>query len=472
MLMIAELSEVQMLEKIQNIELFSNIPQDALAWLVSKSECELVPEGEALFRQGDKQDHMMILVEGEYAITFVRDGRQREFAVIREGSVTGVLPFSRMVEAGASGIATKNCHVLLLHRDHFVEMTNVSYELTQVLVSVMTERVRDFQQARLTDEKMLALGKMSAGLAHELNNPAAAIVRASEILYNHLHQTPERFKSVITMPVTPEQVDEVNTILFTRLEGFTDVDLSLMEREEKLDDLVDWLEDNDIEKGDEMAENLVDFGFTEDDMDQIKEILPAEALGSVLWWIESNLNTERLVSDIKVAGDRIANLVSSIKSYSHMDQQPSMEVIDIVHGLKDTITILQHRFKKQHVELEKELNCELGKIKAIPGELNQVWTNLISNALDVLPDGGKITIRTYTERDSMCLEIIDNGPGVPEEIQNRIFEPFFTTKGVGEGTGMGLDIVKRIVDRHHGSISLESVPGRTCFRTCFPIHTA
>ncbi|MEM7572400.1 MAG: ATP-binding protein [Bacteroidota bacterium] len=470
--MITEVNNEQMLEKIQTFELFANISEEALIWLVEKSACETVAEGDLLFKQGEKQDHMLFLVEGEYAINFVKDGRQREFAVIREGTVTGVLPFSRMVEAGANGIATKDCHLLLLHRDHFVEMTNVSYELTQVLVSVMTERVRNFQQARLTDEKMMALGKMSAGLAHELNNPAAAIVRASEILYNHLHQTPERFKSVITMPVSPEQVDEVNGILFARLAAFQDIDLSLMEREEKMDDLIDWLEDNDIDKSDEMAENLVDFGFSIDDMDQVKQILPSEALEPVLWWIDSNLSTERLVSDIKVSGERIASLVSSIKSYSHMDQQPSMEVIDIVHGLKDTITILQHRFKKQGVELDKELSCDLAKIKAIPGELNQVWTNLLSNALDVLPNGGKISIRTYTERKSMCLEIIDNGPGVPEDIQNRIFEPFFTTKGVGEGTGMGLDIVKRIVDRHHGSITLESEPGRTCFRTCFPIHTA
>ncbi|MEO0789366.1 MAG: ATP-binding protein [Bacteroidota bacterium] len=470
--MITEATVEQILPKLKTFDTFDGISEEALLWLAKKSECLTVPIGSEVFTAGEAANYMIMLVEGEYVVKFTRQGKEREVGTSTDGQITGVLPFSRMHTIGATATATKDCHLLMLHKDHFVEMVNVSYELTQALVAVMTERVRNFQQLQLSNEKMMALGKMSAGLAHELNNPAAAIVRASEVLYDHMHQTPEGFKEVITMPVTPEQVDQVNKILFDKINGFADVDLSLMEREEMLDDIIDWLDDKDIERSEEVADNLVDFAFDAEALDQVASILPGEALASVLKWIETNLITERLVVDIRTSGERIANLVSSIKSYTHMDREPSFEVIDIVHGLKSTLTILKHRFKKQKVELDKQISCELAKVRAIPGEMNQVWTNLLANALDVLPDGGKIKIRTFTERGYVCLEIEDNGPGIPEEIQRRVFEPFFTTKAVGEGTGMGLDIVKRIVDRHQGLVSVESVTGRTCFRTCLPIYKA
>ncbi|MEM6395690.1 MAG: ATP-binding protein [Bacteroidota bacterium] len=470
--MITEATVEQILPKLKTFDTFKDIPEDALLWLAERAECCTIPPGGYVFEVGQPANHMVMLVEGEYVARIERKGKTKEIGTFTDGQITGVLPFSRMHTIGATGEALTDCHLLMLHKDHFVEMVNVSYELTQALVAVMTERVRNFQQQRLSDEKMMALGKMSAGLAHELNNPASAIVRASETLYDQIHLTPDRFKRVITMPVTPEQVDDINELLFAKIEGFADVDLSLMEREGRLDDLIDWLDDNDIDQSEELAENLVDFDFTTSDLDRVKEILPESALETVLWWIDANLGTERLVIDIKTSGERIANLVTSIKSYTHMDHEPSFEVIDIMHGLKSTLTILQHRFRRQNVVLDKPASCVLGKVKAIPGEMNQVWTNLLANALDVLPNGGKITIRTFEERGHICLEIEDDGPGIPEDIQNRIFEPFFTTKAVGEGTGMGLDIVRRIVERHHGYVSLESKPGQTCFRTCLPIYQA
>ncbi|MEL6275190.1 MAG: HAMP domain-containing sensor histidine kinase, partial [Bacteroidota bacterium] len=202
-----------------------------------------------------------------------------------------------------------------------------------------------------------------------------------------------------------------------------------------------------------------------------KEILDEEYLAPVLGWVSSILNTERLICEIQTASGRIGDLVKSIKSYSHMDEEPSMEMIDIHLGLKSTLTMLSHRFKKGKVGLQKEIDYDLPKIKAIPGELNQVWTNIIVNALDAMPEsGGVLTVRTYQERENLCIEIEDNGSGIPEDIQSRIFEPFFTTKGIGEGTGMGLDIVRRVIEHHGGYIGMESRPGRTCFKVCFPIH--
>ncbi|MTB52233.1 ATP-binding protein [Lewinella sp. W8] len=457
--------------QLREMELFQPVEDDALRWMLDKSRYVRYPKDSYVFQHGDEVNHMQVMLRGSYLIRREKDGRKRELGVWEGPFVFGILPFSRMTHAGAAGLALEDNYVLELHRDCFVEMVNTSYKLTQVLVSVMTNRVRDFQQIQLMDEKLMALGKMSAGLAHELNNPASAMVRSSQELHRHLQQTPERFKEVITMRVDPDDVDAVNKILFNRIAEAPDPeDLSLMQREEMNDDLLDWFDDRGIERGDDIVDTLVDFSFTPEHLDDIAAVLPEAAVAPVLRWIETNLTTERLVAEIQTASGRISELVSSIKTYSHMDSDPSMEFVDVHTGLKSTLTMLKFKFKKKNITLEKEVDKDLPHIKALEGELNQVWTNLIANAIDALPDkGGKIILRTYQQRDNLCVEIEDNGSGIPEDIQRKVFDPFFTTKGIGEGTGMGLDIVRRVLNRHGGTIGLESEPGKTCFRVCFPL---
>lgn len=457
---------------LAGFEVFENVDDpSALAWLVDNSTYHWYPEGSFLFQENDPINHMSVVVEGKYVVRYERKGRKREIGVWGTGNVTGILPFSRMKEAGANGLALQDCKVLRLHKKHFVEMVNQSYELTQALVAVMTSRVRDFQQMQLMDEKLLALGKMSAGLAHELNNPASAMVRSSRELKNHLTHTAERFRRVITMRVTPEDADAIAEVLARALERYDKSQLSLLEEEALKDDIIDWLEDHEVEKAEDLADTFVEFEFGEAMLKEVKSIVPAESVPTVLWWIGTNLDTEKIVNEIQTAATRIGDLVKSIKTYSHMDEEPTMEAVDINAGLKSTLTMLKFRFKKQNVELVKELDYDIPRVNALAGELNQVWTNLIVNALDALPErDGRLTIRTFSERGCVCVEVEDNGQGIPEDIQSRVFEPFFTTKGIGEGTGMGLDIVRRVISRHSGTVDLESGPGRTCFRTCFPTH--
>lgn len=458
-------------DQLRAIDVFERVGDDPLHWMLDKSQYVHYPKDTYVFREGDEINHMQIMLRGSYLIKRERNGRKKELGVWEAPFVFGILPFSRMTQAGAAGLALEDCFALELHQDYFVDMVNTSYPLTQALVSVMTNRVRDFQQMRLMDEKLMALGKMSAGLAHELNNPASAMVRSSQELHRHLQQTPERFKAIVTMRVDPQDVDDVNQILFDRIANAPDPDdLSLLQREEMTDDLLDWFEARDIEGADDVIETLVDFSFTTKHLDRIAEILPRAAVAPVIWWIETNLTTERLVDEIQTASERIADLVSSIKVYSHMDSEPSMEFVDVHTGLKSTLTMLKFKFKKKNITLAKEIDKNLPHIKALEGELNQVWTNLMVNAIDALPDrDGKITLRTYRQRDNLCVEIEDNGTGIPEDIQSKVFDPFFTTKGIGEGTGMGLDIVRRVLARHGGTIGLDSEPGRTCFRVCFPL---
>ncbi len=458
----------QVLEDLQSFEVFKGIPSEALQWMIDRSDFRSYEVGEQIFYPDMPVDHMQVIMKGRYVVEIERQGNLQELGVFEKGYITGVLPFSRMKEARAYGTVLEDCEVLELHKDHFTEMVNVSYKLTQSLVATMSNRIREFSQIRFQTEKLTSLGRLSAGLAHELNNPASAIVRDVSELYKKIHTTPEKFKSVITMRITPEETDEVNAILFSRINNLNTIELSLLEREEAIDDLLDWLEDNGIKEAEDVADTFVDFGVTLADLDKISDIVNGRHLPSLMWWMESTLSLEKLVCDIREASERIASLIGAIKTYTHMDRGTAKEHIDLHVGIKSTLIMLKHKLKEKNIQIVKELAEDLPRLEAYPSELNQVWTNLIDNAIDAMEDHGTLTIKSYTDRQYICVEIIDNGAGIPEENQTLVFDPFFTTKPMGKGTGMGLEITKRIVDRHNGTISLESKPGRTCFKLCFP----
>ncbi len=458
-----------LLIRLQEFEVFKDIEHKALEWLYEHSRYAFYQEGELMFQPGKPSDYMLIILKGVCSIEFEQNGEMRPSGTWEAGDVTGVLPFSRMKEARAYGRVIEPCYVLELHRDLFVEMVNQSFELTQALVAVMTDRVRDFTQLRLQNEKLISLGKLSAGLAHELNNPAAAMVRNADELYKRQHHTPERFKAIMTMRVTPEQTDQVNAILFSKIENADQVELSLLERESKKDDITDWLEDQGVENGEAIADTLVDFGFELEDLVQIAAIVQNQHLDSILWWIENTLTAERLLLEMKESAGRIATLINAIKSYTHMDRGSAMVATNIHEGIKSTLTILKHKIVKKDIQIVKNFNLDIPTILANPGELNQVWTNIIDNAIDAMEAKGSLTIDTCDDHRYARIDITDSGNGISEENLNRIFDPFFTTKPVGQGTGMGLDIVKKIVDRHKGDIQVTSTPGKTTFTVCLPL---
>ena len=405
---------------------------------------------------------------GSIEIQIEQGNTRRTVTLQKEGTITGVLPYSRMTEASGFGVCLRSTEIIKLHKSYFNEMINHHHSLTTALVHFMTSRVRSFTSLQKQNEKLMALGKPSAGLAHELNNPASAIIRSSQNLSDNLKNQPTSFKKLMSLQLNDEFVDRVSTLLEMKKNAGT-VDLAMMAKTEKEDDLADYFEGLGVEDCYEIADVFVDYNFSVSDFETAFSNTSNEQLVSVLYWMENVLTVEKTVSEINDAANRISGLVKSVKTYTHMDRGAERELTDIQQGINSTLTMLGHKLRKKNIEVEKDFQENLPKIKAMVGELNQIWTNIIDNAIDALPEKGKLSIKTYQEGSNIKTDIEDNGPGIPSEIKDKIFEPFFTTKSVGEGTGLGLDIVKKIIDQHEGALFLDSVPGKTIFTICFPI---
>ena len=456
---------------IAEFPIFQGIDQEVIQWVIDKSEFQLYEVGEQFFSAGDPIDNMVINVSGEWAIKLKQEGALRDFQAIQAGTITGLLPYSRMKAAGGYGIAVVPCEVLLFHKKHFAELGTRSQELMQALVTTMMDRVRDFTQYKNQNEKLISLGKLSAGLAHELNNPAAAMVRSAQELRTKVHSSPEKFKKVTAIRMDAKEIDAVNHILFKKIEQDFTCTLSMIERTDLEDEYLDWLEDRGVENAEDISVTFVESGITQEDLNQLESLLPTEHIGPVLGWIESTLSLERLIKDIQESADRISKLVSSVKSYSHMDRGQDKVKVDIHEGLRSTLIIMKHKLKDKQIQVMEEFPESLPEISLNVGEINQVWTNLIDNAIDAMKDGGTLQLRTRFNSlfNQIEVEIEDNGGGIPEDIKTKIFDPFFTTKAVGEGTGIGLDTTQKIIKRHRGTIKVNSEPGQTTFTVCLPL---
>lgn len=457
-----------LIELLRQNPVFENVEIHALQWLVDRAEFHSCEEGDYLFKPDDTIEFMDILMKGRYEIQMPQNGEFRKLGIYETGTITGVLPFSRMVSAKAYGLALERVELLSLHKKYFTEMVQVSYTLTQNLVGVMSDRVREFTSIHFQNEKLMALGKLSAGLAHELNNPASSIVRNAETLYEHMHLTPDRFKNVMLLNVTPQEVDVVNELLFQKMKAPLQ-NRSILEKEDAKDELLDWLEDRAIENSEVLADTFVEYDFEIADLEVVQNAVGDKNPGAVLHWVENNLTLERLIGEIREASDRIGTLIGAVKSYTHMDQGSDFSPVDVQSGLTSTLVMLKHKIKAKNVEVVTSFGENLPKVMANPGEINQVWTNLIDNALDAMDKGGTLQLQTNCSKNSVYVKIIDDGPGITDEVIDKIFDPFFTTKSIGEGTGMGLEVVQRIVNKHKGTISVDSHPGATTFLVCLPV---
>jgi signal transduction histidine kinase len=319
---------------------------------------------------------------------------------------------------------------------------------------------------------MMALGKLSAGLAHELNNPSAAIVRSAQELKKRLSGTPEQFKKVLKIRTDDAVVDKVNHLLFCRMDDAVNHSLSLMQRTALEDELNEWLESKGVEEAWQMTETFASFGFTIRDFDEMKSWLREEDYLAVIGWVHQVLSTEKLVGEIEEASKRINSLVSSVKGYTHMDQAPEKHKVDIHTGIRNTLTMLNHKLKKSGIKVIENFQHQPPEANILVSEMNQVWTNLIDNAIDAMESrpNSSLEIKTERDREFTVVSVIDNGPGIPKEIMDKVFDSFFTTKAIGKGTGLGLDVVRNIVTQHNGKVEVTSEPGKTVFKVCIPTN--
>jgi signal transduction histidine kinase len=459
-------------EWLQSIESLHEVPLDQLKWLIDNSRHYEIQEGEFLVKRGTKITGTHVIINGLVQLYITQINSTQNLSLLGAKDITGYLPFSRGIVNIIDGKALTNTQVMTFPVEKIYALIHSHFELTQALVHIMSSRVRESTIVQQQNEKMMALGKLSAGLAHELNNPAAAIVRGSASLLKHLQLQPETFKAVTSIKMSVEHVDKANTKLFEVLARKEKPVLTIMQRTTLEEDFGECLKSHGVENSEELSENFVEYGFTCSDMDEFSALIPAEYLSPVLNWINNNLVTERMVNDIQDASQRIGKLVGAIKNFTHMDRGRDKQYTDIHNGIQNTITMLTYKLTKGNVELVENYDTTLPEVKVYVGELNQVWTNIIDNALDAMETNstGRLEIRTRRDRGFVEVSITDNGPGIPEDIRTRIFEPFFTTKEIGKGTGLGLDVVSRIVKQHNGSLEVASIPGRTSFVLCFPIN--
>ena len=456
---------MNLLENLKLVPAIAEVPEKQLQWLAGKGSTRNFKDGEYIFQKGDDIHSMMLLIKGYMTLHITQAGSYRQIGEVDLYGITGALPFSRARQATGNGVAHGDTTLFLLDRQYFKEMVAHHFELTEALVHTMTSRVREFTTTQQLNEKLLSLGKLSAGLAHELNNPASAVSRSASELQNHLKSVPEKIKRIMSIRLEPQSIDHIIEIIA----DVKPVNIGLQEQTDKEDELIDFLEEQGIDDPYQIAETLVEYGMDTETLHKIFNLTGEQNFFGVIEWIDNTLTTEKLVNEIRASSGRIASLVGSIKNYSYMDRSPEKTNADLHDGLDSTLVMLGHKLKKKHITIEKNYNKALPEVPVYAGELNQVWTNIIDNAIDAMENDGKLVIETKKmDNNTVKINVTDNGPGIPDEIIHSIFDPFFTTKSVGKGTGMGLDISMKIIKKHNGEIKVKSEAGVTTFSVILP----
>jgi len=460
------------IEDLKKVLALSDLPDEHLKWILDHSEPLEYDEGEIVAKTGDPAEWMFLIIEGTIDYYMNVNNKLVFFNHftndVESGGVTGLLPYSRMKVYSGNAIVIEKIRGLRLHKKYFQELEQLNPEFIQRLIGYMTERARFFATTQMQKEKVSALGNLAAGIAHELNNPASAINRISYDLRNRLYLNIELTEKMLQQNINAEHIKSLRK----KIEAKEEIDkskLSALQRMNKEDELMLWLEEKGLPADQQVVETFTDAGFSGYDLETFFENIPKDEIAQILLWIENLLSSQRIIKDLREASTRISNLVGAIKSHVHMDRTNEKQSTDIHKDIDNTLTLLGYKMREKNIIVKKEFCSDLVEVPVYVGELNQVWTNIIDNAIYAMNPGGELTIETICDTKNVNVKIIDNGDGIPTEILSRIFDPFFTTKKVGEGTGIGLDLVKRIIAHHNGDIKVHSKPGRTEFLICIPI---
>jgi signal transduction histidine kinase len=458
----------RVLDCLRSVPLFRQLSDEKLAWIHDHAEEVRLDAGTLIARQGDPPDGFYVVMEGETEWT--RRVGQEDVFVVTLGERTIFAELIMVLDAPypTTGHAITDVGLLKLDVPSFWEMLRICPEALRDILATSVKRAELHESVSQQHGKLISLGTMAAGLAHELNNPAAAIGRSAAEAREAFQEASEKAVELGNLPLTEEQrsfvaglPQEVGQKSGTTLDSLEVSDLE--------DELAVWMEDHGVEEGWEISPTLAGAGLDAVWLEGLAERVPEEALGGVLGWVRATVAGDELLREIEGGSARISELVGAIKTYTHMDKAASKRV-DVHAGLDSTLIMLGHKLKKGDVEVVRDYEKDLPHVCGHAGELNQVWTNLIDNAIDAVAGRGRITVRTASENGRVLVEVSDDGPGIPEEVRGRIFEPFYTTKDVGEGTGLGLDISYRVVvEDHKGDIRVFSEPGDTRFQVRLPV---
>ena len=453
-------------EELLRVPAFAELPEDQIEWFLTHSEELLIKAGDAYIEQGAPADAMFVLLEGQLHARGNLGGQNVVFT-FDPGDVGGRLPFSRMKIFTFTGRAALDSRVLRFPATQFHELVQHMPELASRLVGLMSDRIRESTRIEQQQERLASLGKLSAGLAHELNNPASAARRATSQLRDLLKRIKEASHQLGARELSQSQkaeVEKLETFLMQQSGKPPLGGLALSNLEEEIDTVLRNHGNTDLWQ---LAADLARRNVDPQTLEQLFATMEGATARAALVRIAASLEVALLLDQIESSTTRISDLVRAIKEYTFMDQAP-VQNVDVVKSLENTLTILNYKLK-HGVTVERDYGAVPLLVNSFGSDLNQVWTNIMDNAIDAMKGKGTLRLRTYSEGDFVVVEIIDDGPGIPPEIQARIFEPFFTTKKVGEGTGLGLDTVQRIVKKHQGSIQVESKPGKTCFQIWLPL---
>ncbi|HTF44983.1 MAG TPA: ATP-binding protein [Terriglobales bacterium] len=451
--------------ELLNVPAFADLPDDQVEWFLSQSQEMNIKAGETYAHQGDPADAMFVILEGEVQGRAEFAGETFIFTT-GAGEITGVLPFSRMKTFTVTGRAMTDTRALRFPAAQFQELVQKMPELAKRLVGLMSDRIRETTRVEQQRDRLAGLGKLSAGLAHELNNPASAAKRAAGLLREAMKRIKDASHELGRRDLTAAQRSEIERLeaSFIQRNDPPADSLTITDLEDQIDSLLRSHGQNDLWQ---LAADLARKNVKPEVLESLFANLGPQIARAALVRIAASVEIGNLLNELESSTSRISDLVLAIKEYTYMDQSP-VQSVDIVKGLENTLTILNYKLKRG-VTVHREYEKVPLLVNSFGSELNQIWTNIIDNAIDAMNGSGDLRIRTYREDDCVVVEIADSGPGISPEVEAHIFEPFFTTKRVGEGTGLGLDTVQRIVRKHRGSIQVTSEPGNTRFQVYLPL---